>query len=486
MSCYPSFPSKQALVINSPFIEPHRPPISCAIVAEVFRQQGYQVQVLDLNIELYHSLGLDDFYRCQTNYTFDVPTEVQAADVQKVFDHFLTADLSCYEFIAISCFSYYNVSMTRKICEQIRQHTCSKIIAGGPGIEADNFGQKLYQEKLVDYYIVGEGELALIDVINGRTGPGINGQPAEQIADIENLPLPNYGYFDLARYDQLLDAPDVFIYGSRGCVRRCTFCDIQHYWPKFRWRTGKSIADEMIGNYEKYGIRYFYFADSLVNGNLKEFRQFTERLASYKENLFRWSGYAIVRPRGQHSRDFFDVVGAAGAMQWNIGVETGVDRIRTEMQKKFTNDDVDWHLEQSQRIGLTNLFLMMPTWHTETAEEHQEYLKIFTRWKNYAADGTIMGLNLSYTVEMLDQAPIGQKAGIEYDYDHAVGARYQKIAWISRNRPELTHYEKFRRTLAIYEEAIRHNWPINNRLHKARELKGTISNFLTELQKSNS
>ena len=225
---------------------------------------------------------------------------------------------------------------------------------------------------------------------------GINGVPPIQIEDIENLPLPNYDFFNLDDYDWLLDKPDIFIYGSRGCVRKCTFCDVVGYWPKFRWRSGASIADEMIMNYEKYGVQNFYFADSLLNGNLKEFRIFLDRLSnSQYQKKFRWGGYAIIRPKNQHPAHLFDQIEAAGGHFWSIGVETGVDRIRLEMKKHFTNDDIDWHLEQSQRIKLQNLFLMIPSWYSETLEEHEDYLKIFKRWENYAVDGTIHGIGLN-------------------------------------------------------------------------------------------
>jgi hypothetical protein len=466
----------RALVINPPFLEPHRPPISVAIIAEIFRLQGYDVTVIDLNIELFHELGADCYYENQTQYLFGTAVE----EPYRRLLHRHLADIEA-DWIAVSCFSLWNVGTTEMLCEHLRKVCNAKVVVGGPGAEYDDRGALWVQQGLVDYWIAGEGEVALTQLLQGQTNvSGINGVPPEQIMDIENLPLPNYGYFDLDRYDRLLDTPDVFIYGSRGCVRRCTFCDVQHYWPRFRWRTGHSIAQEMIRNYELYGVRNFYFSDSLVNGNMKEFSQLAETLATYQERLFRYSGYAIVRSKKEHSADWFDVVGASGAMQWNIGVETGVDRIRFEMKKKFTNADVDWHLEQSQRIGLANTMLMISTWYNETPEEHAQYLEIFPRWQRFALDGTIAGMNLTTNVEMLHTAPIWQQHGIEYDFDprYADGnSQIQRMAWVSRSRPELTHHEKMRRTLAIFEQAVRYDWPINNAMIKINELLRTIQGF---------
>ena len=43
----------KTLVINTPYLEPHRPPIAGAILCEVARQNGHEVHAIDLNINLF-------------------------------------------------------------------------------------------------------------------------------------------------------------------------------------------------------------------------------------------------------------------------------------------------------------------------------------------------------------------------------------------------------------------------------------------------
>ena len=50
------------LLIAIPQIEVHRPPISTAVIAGVIRHHGYNLQVLDLNIKLFHQLGRQQYY----------------------------------------------------------------------------------------------------------------------------------------------------------------------------------------------------------------------------------------------------------------------------------------------------------------------------------------------------------------------------------------------------------------------------------------
>lgn len=468
-----------SLIINPPFLEPHRPPISCAILAEILERQDHCVTVKDFNIEIYNRLGSNKFHDLQIKITTDQDQQARALLDSMIEWQLSTIDVKQYDWILLSCFSYWNVEPVRKIAEFLRSTTDAKIVIGGPGIEYQDVGLDILKSGLVDFTVYGEAELVLPRLINGETNlPGVNGNPPEQIADIENLPLPNYKYFDFKSYDWLLDDPDVFIYGSRGCVRKCTFCDVASYWPKYRWRSGQSLANEMISNYEKFGVKNYFFADSLVNGNLKEFKIMCESLANYKEGLFRWASYAIVRPKSAHSADLFDLIKASGGKFWSIGIETGVDRIRFEMDKKFTNDDIDWHLEQSQRIGLQNNFLCIGTWPSETLAEHQEYLNMFKRWQNYAVDGTIYGIRISNVLTILEDTPLYKNhKGKLFDFEsisHDLPAEIIGRSWHCPTNPELTQHERYRRVLALYEEAIKYNWPLTNCLQNLHELKSAV------------
>lgn len=471
---------KKTLVINPPFLEPHRPPISCAIIAEIARLAGHEVTMLDINIDLFNHLGNNEFLELQTEYLFG-----DTKSNNQVLDNFIASalkahDVAEYDWILISCFSYWELSTTKQISRYCKQHSQAKIVVGGPGIHAD--GHELLSEGIVDYYILGEGEIAIKELFDGNdTYAGINGREPVQIDDLENLPLPNYDFFDFKKYDWLLEDPDVFIYGSRGCVRKCTFCDIASYWPKFRYRSGRSIADEMIMNYEKYGVKNFYFADSLLNGNLKEFRYFLDRLSNFDDaKKFHWGGFAIIRPRGSHPAELFDQMQAAGGKFLSVGVETGVDRIRLEMKKNFTNDDIEWHLEQSQRIRMQNMFLLITSWYSETLAEHHKYLEMFPRWQNYAADGTIFGIVTSPTLTALANTPISRSDELIMPTEEFNNPSVKPMFWMNKKNLELTMHERFRRSLAVIEEAVKYNWNVANKINKLNELRAAIENYHRE------
>jgi len=470
----------QTLVINPPFLEPHRPPISCAIVAEVARLAGHNVTVLDVNIDLFQLVGHTKFLDLQTDYLFGDRLTSDHFLVNFIQQSLAKANVAGYDWILISCFSDWELETTKQIARYCREHSLAKIVVGGPGVQVE--GRQMLTEGSVDYYVLGEGEIVLKELFAGNdTYAGINGRAPIQIDDVENLPLPNYDFFDFSKYDWLLDDPDVFIYGSRGCVRKCTFCDVASYWPKFRYRTGKSIADEMIMNYEKYGVRNFFFADSLLNGNLKEFRYFLDRLSRFDDaKKFHWGGYAIIRPRNQHPAELFDQMQAAGGKFLSVGVETGVDRIRLEMKKHFTNEDIDWHLEQSQRVHIQNMFLMITNWYSETLAEHHDYLKIFERWQNYAVDGTIFGMAAAPTLTVLDNTPMSRSQELIMPTEEFSSPAIKTMFWMNQKNPELTIPERYRRSLAVIEQAIKYNWSITNKQTKLNELRQAVESYHRE------
>jgi hypothetical protein len=471
----------KTLIINPPFLEPHRPPISCAILAEVAARAGHEVVVADINIDLYRAVGANKFSEFQTEFLFGSSVEINDQIYDFVRDNLTKRFLNDqYDWVLVSCFSDWEFPLTEFICKFVRQITQTKIVGGGPGLEKE--GKLLVDQGHLDYHVSGEGEIALAELFKGNDCyPGINKIPPIQIDDIENLPLPNYDYFDLSKYEWLRDSPDFFIYGSRGCVRSCTFCDVAQYWPKFRYRSGISIADEMIKNYEKHGVNNYFFADSLLNGNLKEFRIFLDKLSKYPAAKdFYWGGYAIVRPKGQHPAELFDQIAAAGGKFFSLGIETGVDRIREDMKKKFSNDDIEWHLENSQRIGLQNVFLIIPSWYNETYEEHQEYLKIFPRWQRFAADGTIFAVMMNPPLSIQLGTPIEKLSDYTLEFPNAIKPGIKTIAWINPKMPELSTVERYRRSRAIIGEALKYNWNVHNPQTKLNEIIATLISYKQE------
>lgn len=474
-----------------PRIEPHRPPPGPAIIARTVADAGHDVRVYDLNIKFFHWCRNRDL----DYYAFDgawdrqsdlSPIQQQALD--QFVDHWvdlISADR--YDHVLISVFGISGTMFTRLFLEHLRPRTAAKIIIGGMGAGSMDlgdsercFGRTLLESGLIDTFVTGEGEQVILAAIAGESGPGINNNQPVQIDDIDDLTPPDYSFYNLDEYDYLIPGQrDVYITGSRGCVRRCTYCDIERYWPKYRYRSGQSIADEIIMQYERHGITRFYFTDSLINGSLKAFSDMCEKLASYRfDQPISWSGQLIFRDRKSVPRDHFSMIRAAGGSQFYVGIETGSDRVRFDMGKKFTNEDIDFQLEECSVNQINIMPLMFTGYITETLQDHRDNLACFSRWQKYVANGTINGVELGSNLLILPGAPLErmiESHGIHFILD---GDQTPVInLWHCQANPDLTIRERIRRKLEIHETAIRYAWPVWRQKSRLGDLRALIMKF---------
>ena len=251
--------------------------------------------------------------------------------------------------------------------------------------------------------------------------------------------------------------PEVIVTGSRGCVRKCTYCDVAKYWPKFRYRSGKSIANELYHYYKTTNVKNFEFSDSLINGSLKQFREMNLAILDLqkKDPNFKisYKGQFICRDYSHMKEIDYANMKAAGCDYIYVGIESFSDKVRYDMDKKFKNIDIDYHLHMCGRYGIKNNFLMLVGYPTETINDHQENLKVLKKYQHYSQSGVIEMIVFGYTAGILEDTPLHrlqQELGIIKEFDVAIGA----FNWISLNNPTLNLKERIRRWVELTELAI--------------------------------
>ena len=207
-------------------------------------------------------------------------------------------------------------------------------------------GEYILNLGLCDYFIVGEGEYSLVELMKGNLPyPGVNNYSPQQIKNLDELPFPDYTDFDFRDYifpnpnnlPNLL-FPMVSITGSRGCVRNCVFCDINSKWPTYRFVAPQVIAHEIIHYYEKYGASNFHWSDSLVNASPPKLHKFLEILTDYctKSDAQLWqTGSFIVRSPKHMPEKTYALLKRCGFDVMIFGVESGSDKCRRDMKKNL-------------------------------------------------------------------------------------------------------------------------------------------------------
>lgn len=172
-------------------------------------------------------------------------------------------------------FPVYNLSKnsTYKIIEKVKELLPNTRIAIGGYYPTYFARQSLKENKLVDYAIKGEGELAFYELVKAieankgfenvsglayRDGEKIkDNNITELIDDLNMLPFPSRDML----VDNKLKVAQVF--SSRGCVRRCSFCCSNDFWKgKWRGKSPKVFVDELEMIVNKYNVKKFFVIDN--------------------------------------------------------------------------------------------------------------------------------------------------------------------------------------------------------------------------------
>lgn len=376
----PNNQTRDVVITTVPWTDSKIPLMAPAALKSIVEKAGYTCLATDLNVEVYkltqthpNSYELIDFF-------FNEVCASNAKDL--LFDLFYSIATQILtwnpKIVGLSLFSYVCQHSATWISYFIKKIDPSvTIIIGGAGCMdtftgPSEYAQNLINKGLVDYHIRGDGENSLYEFLNGnKTYYGINSLEWKELLqeELRSLPKPDYDdyHFDLYQKKALP------LVGSRGCIRRCKFCDYIANWKNFQWRLAEDIFSEMVEQNKKYGIRYFKFQDSLTNGNMKEFSKLITLLAEYnkknKKNSFKWSGYYIFREVKSDSAEHWQLLKESGAQALSVGIENLNEHIRVAIGKKFSNQSIDFHLSQAKKHNIQLQLLNIVGYVNETKKD---------------------------------------------------------------------------------------------------------------------
>lgn len=498
------------LVVSVPVLELQYPPSSPAIIKSCAIAAGFSSHTLDLNLLLKKICGdSNNFYAIQYNFENVNPDSIETKDtIDAFFDNdkeilklWLQESINQIkdyqpQWLGISVFSYKSHKATLALCIEVkRQLPDIKIVLGGRGASSYalgpdhnyfyqrmqaffgpypglNFGETLLHYGAVDSIIQGDGEQAIIDLLNGTAEK--NTQTSVDDIKLETIPFVDFDDYELDQYNYV-NEPTIPITGSKGCVRKCTFCDIPVLWPKFKFRSGEHIAKEMIHLYNKHSVKKFYMSDSLVNGSMQAFTDFITVLANHNqqnpETAIKWVGQYITRPISNALDDrYYDLLKASGGEGLTIGVESGSDAVRAHMKKQFRTVDIDAELEQFDRRGIVCVLLFFSCYPTERWEDFLDTVNMFIRYQKYCASGTVYKLTLGTPYTHHPQTPL-------WNMQEEIGLESKKgsdILWRLNNNKELTFVERVRRRLILQEVATALKLPLSRNAAELNQLANSL------------
>jgi radical SAM superfamily enzyme YgiQ (UPF0313 family) len=106
---------------------------------------------------------------------------------------------------------------------------------------------------------------------------GIRRNPlAQQIENLDEIPIPNYNLLDLKAYH----LEEMYMITSRGCTNRCSFC--YRHMKGHRQHSVSYLIDHIKFIIEHFGITRFAFIDELFNANKQWILEFCDAIEREK------------------------------------------------------------------------------------------------------------------------------------------------------------------------------------------------------------
>jgi len=369
------------LIINVPFLK-LIPQTGPALIKASVERAGFSCKVIDWNYELYKELSIDyDKYNV-ISLDLSMREEICSTVMNNIIS--MTERILEYnpKWIGLSVYGRsVSSSIIEKICISLKKNLSdSKIVVGGHAVTVVNLGSYLLRKNLVDCYICGEGERVTISLLRGDSNiPGYNGRPFKQIDDINEIPSPDYSDTPPSAYPY----NEAFLITSRGCVNNCIYCE--NYFKKFRYRRPEIVVKEIIELHEKYGVENLTFSDSISNGNVKQLREICS-LISKRIPLIKWKAFMGCFPKRIMNSEVYELMRNSGCEKISLGIESGSERLRRDMNKRFSNDDLRFMIEQCHKNKIKVGICLIMGLYTETDEDHKETLKFLSdivKFKEY-------------------------------------------------------------------------------------------------------
>lgn len=417
-------------------------PYGPAVVNGILSSNGYESTVWDLNIDLHNQFKNDWPTIVDMFGTRGYRKDVENISITRVLSWIQKQVINKLDeikpdVILLSIFSSQSLDFVIPLSTMIKE--CRPdvyVIAGGRGV--DNIERRsrtryadLYAKYLpLDCVYCGDAENDLVSVIQKRV-IGVYNAPPVSAEVLENTPRPSWKGYDFHNYigyeNKSIRLP---ITGSKGCVRECTFCDVAASWPKFVYRKGVDIAREIIDTYKESGIYKFEFTDNLINGSISNFKAMNTVLANEFPNTFDYKGYAICRPKQSMPAEDFTLASKAGAKFFKVGIESGSEKVRNDIKKKFSNEDITWFAENCVKNNIKQSWLMFVGYPTETEEDFQDTLKLLKDHSYLAKDGAIE-IFLSLPMMLTSGSGFMQRHAEEYGLEHNQHDPWSDFFWTS-------------------------------------------------------
>jgi len=218
-------------------------------------------------------------------------------------------------------------------------------------------------------------------VYKNNKGKIVSDKKLTFISNLDDLPfidreiIPWQNYHEAWRlYDQF-----TYIFGSRGCPYRCTFCS----WPQMlyegtvRFRSPEKIVEEIEILIKKYGVKEVFFDDDTFTCN-KNWVFKISYLIMEKHLQIVWSCNGRV---DNVDYEMLKIMKKSGCRMIKYGVESSSQKTLDLLRKGYTIEDVKKAFRETQKNKILIHATAMIGFPWETKQQMLETIKFVKRLK---------------------------------------------------------------------------------------------------------
>lgn len=241
----------------------------------------------------------------------------------------LYADVDYSKLLDADVFCLYtmtsNAPRTYEIADMIHRKSKARVLIGG--MHASVLPEEALQH--ADQVITGEGEAAILDVVEGRNTEKI--VHAQYLKNLDDAPFPDYSILKTR-----CDCANVM--STRGCPFCCSFCTTSRMFSPYRERSVDSVMDE-LRYYKELGFQYMNFEDDNFTANKERAKQICRRMIA--EGLVFRETFFFGRTDMANDDELLDLLQKAHLTRTLVGIESLNQKSLDEVNKHQQISDIE-------------------------------------------------------------------------------------------------------------------------------------------------
>ena len=227
-------------------------------------------------------------------------------------------------------------------------HACLETLEGHPEIDAVVLGEgEATLTELLEAVAAGGGLAGVAGIAYREGGKALRTPPRAAIAELDALPIPGAhpGASIGVDYRRQLE----FVITSRGCPASCLFCSSPLFWGRgVRFRSPRSVVEELRLLRERYGLVYFSFRDDTFTADRERVLEICRLLQQAGLGLL-WNCQSRVTAVDE---EMLIAMKRAGCECIQFGVESGSPAMLKALGKRITPADVEGAADAVRRVGI--------------------------------------------------------------------------------------------------------------------------------------